>query len=181
MDIYAGQCQGWIRASQLIITTWRGINCRIAVTIEGVENAYLLRNVLSDQVVIMIIAWFCSDATLVYRPSCNVSGGCHSQKRGSRPRHCSRADIPAWHPKKPHYCINDSLRHWLNIQTLADNILKWKFSKCFWYFNLLFYFCSNWSNLQYVIDSGNGLVPNRRYVMFGLIITHFIYVHVSPV
>ena len=28
-----------------IITTWRGITCRIAVTIEGVENAYLPGNV----------------------------------------------------------------------------------------------------------------------------------------
>ena len=28
-----------------IITTWRGITCRIAITIEGVENAYLTRNV----------------------------------------------------------------------------------------------------------------------------------------
>ena len=27
-----------------IITTWRGITCRIAVTIEGVENAYLSGN-----------------------------------------------------------------------------------------------------------------------------------------
>ena len=25
--------------------------------------------------------------------------------RDSRPRHCSRADIPAWGPKKSHYCI----------------------------------------------------------------------------
>ena len=25
--------------------------------------------------------------------------------RDSRPRHCSRADIPAWRPKKSHYCI----------------------------------------------------------------------------
>ena len=29
----------------IIITTWRGITCRIAVTIEGVENAYLPGNV----------------------------------------------------------------------------------------------------------------------------------------
>ena len=28
-----------------ITTTWRGITCRIAITIEGVENAYLPRNV----------------------------------------------------------------------------------------------------------------------------------------
>ena len=28
-----------------IITTWRGITCKIAITIEGVENAYLTRNV----------------------------------------------------------------------------------------------------------------------------------------
>ena len=28
-----------------IITTWRGITCRIAVTIEGVENPYLPGNV----------------------------------------------------------------------------------------------------------------------------------------
>ena len=28
-----------------IITTWRGITCRIAVTIEGFENSYLPRNV----------------------------------------------------------------------------------------------------------------------------------------
>ena len=25
--------------------------------------------------------------------------------RDSRPRHCSRADIPAWRPQKSHYCI----------------------------------------------------------------------------
>ena len=29
----------------VIITTWRGITCRIAITIEGVENVYLPGNV----------------------------------------------------------------------------------------------------------------------------------------
>ena len=50
----------------IIITTWRGITCRIAVLIEGVGNAYSLGRYWRD----------------------------------SRPRHCSRADIPAWRPNK---------------------------------------------------------------------------------
>ena len=36
--------------------------------------------------------------------------------RDSRPRHCSRADIPAWRPQKSHYCII-IFRYW---KLLAD-------------------------------------------------------------
>ena len=32
--------------------------------------------------------------------------------RDSRPRHCSRADIPAWRPQKSHYCIISLSTFW---------------------------------------------------------------------
>ena len=35
--------------------------------------------------------------------------------RDSRPRHCGRADIPAWRPKKSHYCINISYNIWTRL------------------------------------------------------------------
>ena len=68
----------------IIITTWRGITCRIA----------------------SLGRYWCY----------------------SRPRRCSRADIPAWRPKKSHYFIslhttNISLpdRHILSEYVTGDN------------------------------------------------------------
>ena len=66
----------------------------------------------------MILAWFCSGATLIYRPSCNASGGCHS-----RPRHCSSAEIPAWCPQKSHYCIIGAL--WSHVSKHSASRKIW--------------------------------------------------------
>ena len=50
---------------------------------------------------IYTIVWFCSGATLVYRPDCNAEGGCHANSDcDSHPRHCRRDDIRAWRPNK---------------------------------------------------------------------------------
>ena len=45
LDIVYSPVTGEFPAQRAIITTWRGITCRIAITFEGVENPYLPGNV----------------------------------------------------------------------------------------------------------------------------------------
>ena len=63
----------------------------------------------------------------------------------SRPWHCSRADIPAWRPKKSHYCINNStsivsynglLPGWCKAIMWTNDMIFWTFrNKLQWNFN----------------------------------------------
>ena len=44
--------------------------------------------------------------------------------RDSRPRHCSRANIPVWRPKKSHYCV---IEPWgINLKKIYNQNTKFK-------------------------------------------------------
>ena len=89
------------------LQTVSGIKLTPLTGLNRTQNSLYNDDTLWDQVVIIIIAWFCSGATLVYRPPAmpRAAVTVNSYGRDSRPRHCSRADIPAWRPQKSHYCI----------------------------------------------------------------------------